>query len=112
VTDVKPSKFRNIRTKDPDGETYDSGKEAEDARKFFQAVMAGEYLLYKHHLGVKLPSGNRMVLDHVLINKWMQLEVYDSKAFDKKTGKYLMTDDWRNKANEFKRAFNIEIKSI
>ena len=106
------SKFRNIRTKDPDGETYDSGKEAEDARKFAQAVMSGEYLLYKHHLRVKLPSGNVMVLDHFLVNKWMQIEVCDSKALDKKTGQYRMTADWKNKANEFKRAFGIEIKSI
>jgi hypothetical protein len=106
------SKYRNVRTKDPDGEVYDSGKEAADAVKFAQAVKAGEYVLYAHHVRVTLPSGNKLELDHVLINNQFQVEVYDTKALDYKTGKYISTPDWKNKAKEFKAAFGIEIVPI
>jgi hypothetical protein len=112
VTSVKPSKHRNIRTKDLDGETYDSGIEAADAANFVRAVNGGQYLLYKHHLTVKLPGGIRMQLDHFLINNKLQIEVYDSKAWDEKTGSYLITPDWRNKQKLFQETYGIEIKII
>jgi hypothetical protein len=106
---AKVSKFRNIRTKDPDGETYDSGREAADAVKFAQAVLAGEYLLYKHHLVVPLPGGIKIELDHFLINKKLQPEVFDTKSSD---GKATKTRDWINKKKLFESTYGIPIQII
>ncbi len=102
----------NVRTTDLDGEVYGSGKEAEDARNFILAVRAGEYLLYKHHVWITLPSGNKMELDHVLVDKTFKVHVFDTKAFDDKTQKYLSTREWKNKAKEFKAAYGFDIKII
>lgn len=108
----KRSKHLNVIVKDPGGEVYDSGKEAADAANLALAVRSGEYLAYIHHLVVKLPSGNKLELDHVLINNMLQVEVFDSKAFDEKTQKYLSTPEWKAKAKEFKAKFGFEIKRI
>ena len=106
---AKVNKFRNIKVKDPDGETYDSGKEAKDARDFTLAVRAGEYLLYKHHLVVPLPGGIQIELDHFLLNKKFQPEVFDTKSED---GKATKTRDWINKKKLFEDTYHICIKII
>jgi hypothetical protein len=103
------SKYRNVRTKDPDGEVYDSGKEAADAVEFTRAVMAGEYVLYKHHVTVKLPGGIKMELDHFLVNNKLQLEIFDSKSSD---GKATKTRDWINKKKLFEATYGITIQII
>ena len=41
VNTKRPSKFKNVIHLDPDGEKYDSGIEADHAKKFSQGVMAG-----------------------------------------------------------------------
>lgn len=108
----KPSKWHNIKQMDPSGETYGSGREADDALMFTKAVQSGEYLGYLHHFWVPLPGGIRMELDHVLINKQMQLEVFETKLFDKDTGKHICTRDWRNKQKIFEATYHIKIQLI
>ncbi|MDD5511385.1 MAG: hypothetical protein PHI12_11350 [Dehalococcoidales bacterium] len=108
----KGSKWHNKPATDLSGETYGSGREAEDARKFVQAVMAGEYLAYHHHLKVKLPGGVIMELDHVLINNKLQVEVFDTKLFDEKKQKFICTDKWRTKQRVFEDVFGIKIQLI
>jgi hypothetical protein len=106
---VSVSKYRNVRTKDPDGEVYDSGKEAADAVKFSQAVRAGEYILYKHHVMINLPGSIKMELDHFLVNNQMQIEIYDSKSSD---GQATKTRDWVNKKKLFEATYGIKIGII
>jgi hypothetical protein len=103
---------KNRIIKSLDGQNYGSGKEAEDALKFTQAVMAGEYFYYIHDMLITLPSGNKMRLDHVLINKKMQVEVYDTKAYDIIRQKFRCEDDWEVKAREFKTVYGFAIKLI
>lgn len=105
-------KYHNHPTASLEGERFDSGKEAEDARNFTLAVRAGEYILYRHHVMIKLPSGNRLELDHVVIDNQMRVRIFDTKAQDKKTGKFLITREWKNKAKEFKAAYGFEIQII
>lgn len=106
----KPSKMRNI-VQEIDGERYGSKKEAKDAQNFSLAVRQGEYYLYIHHFIVKLPGSIKMELDHLLINNKLEIEVYETKALDKK-GKFRMTRDWRNKQKLFEATYGIKIKII
>ncbi len=107
----KPSKYRNVPVK-LDGMSFDSGKEAVDAGKFALGVRAGEWIAYLHHVRVKLPGNILMELDHVLINKQFEVEVYETKAFDKKTGKPIMTQDWKLKAKLFEATYEKKIQII
>jgi hypothetical protein len=108
----KPSKWHNIKENDPDGEVYDSGREASDAAKFKALVRSGEYLLYVHHMVVPLPGGVKIELDHFLLNRKLQPEVFDTKLFDEKTGKFICTPDWNNKRKQFEDLYGIKIKLI
>lgn len=111
-TSINLSKHRNIRVTDPDGEKYDSGQEAADASRFVAGVRSGEFLMYKHHVPVSLPGGIRMVIDHIVVTKSFQVELYDTKAWDEKTQRYLVTPDWRNKQKLFQDTFGIKIGII
>ncbi len=108
----KVLKYRNKPTRELDGELYDSGKEAEDARKFVYGVMAGEYILYKHHVTVKLPSGSRLELDHLLVDNQFKVRVFDTKPFDVKSQKFRCTPEWKVKAREFEQHYGIKIELI
>lgn len=108
----KTPKHRNKQTTEPDGEHYGSGAEAATARGFIQGVANGDYVLYKHNVRVKLPSGNVMVIDHFYVDNKLQSHWGDTKAWDIKTQKYLVTRAWKNKAKEFKAAFGIEIELL
>jgi hypothetical protein len=113
----KKSKYLNVRNTDPDGETYDSGIEADHARKFSLAVHAGEYLFYMHHVVFPLPGGIKIEIDHFLgkidkVNYKIVHECYDSKALDKQTGRHRFTPEWRNKQKLFEETYHIPIGTI
>jgi hypothetical protein len=108
----KGSKWHNKPAKSLEGETFDSGKEADDALKFTQAVQAGFYRAYLHHVVVELPGGVKMELDHLVLNKKLQVEVYDSKLLDKATGKFICTPEWRNKKKQFEEIYGLKITLI
>ena len=107
----KRNKYGNIRTS-MEGMSFDSGKESVDAGNFMLAVRGGAYIAYLHHVNVTLPSGNRLELDHLLIDKQMKVQIFDSKAWDVEKRKFIVTEAWKNKAREFKLAFGIEIQVI
>lgn len=104
--------FNNRHVTDLDGEKYDSGAEAEHAQQFNQAVKAGKYLVYLHHVTVILPGDVKMELDHVLLTNDLKVEVYDTKFIDKKTGKFVYTKTWLNKKKTFEAVYGLEVKLI
>jgi hypothetical protein len=108
----KVPKFHNVITKDLNGETYGSGLEADHSAKFVQSVKSGENLVYVHHLVVNLPGGVKMELDHFIVNGKLQPEVYETKARNKKTGRLIMTRDWRNKQKQFEDIYGIKIQIL
>ncbi len=96
-----------------DGETYGSGKEAVDAQNFRLAVKAGEYIAYLHHVRFPLlDDGTYYEADHVLINNDLTVSVLDTKAFNQKTGKYLVTDKFSLKRRMFRQKYHQDIKLI
>ena len=108
----KRSTRGNIIHLGPDGEKYDSGIEAVHAGNFMAAVRSGEYLFYIHGMPVPLLGNQVIILDHVLINKRFEVEVYDSKPFDKRTGKFRCEDDFIVKKKVFEDLYKKEIKLI
>jgi len=108
---AKPSKYHNVVTGDFSGERYGSKKEEQDAADFRMQVFAREIYAYIHHLVVDLPGGVKMELDHFIITKDLKIEVYETKALNKK-GKFIKTRDWRNKQKQFEDKYEIQIKLI
>jgi hypothetical protein len=108
----KISTRRNVMHFGPDGERYDSGLEAKHAQEFTLAVRSGEYVAYFHSLPVPLPGNQVLIIDHVLINKQFQLEVYDSKPYDEKTQRFRCEDDFIVKKKVFEDIYKKEIKLI
>ena len=104
----KPRKYHNV-PRLMDGMSFDSGKEATDARDFMTAVAGGAYIAYLHHVTVKLPGNITMELDHVLINNQFEVEIFDSKSSD---GEATATRDWKNKAKLFEETYGKKIKII
>ncbi|MDD5700630.1 MAG: hypothetical protein PHU23_01155 [Dehalococcoidales bacterium] len=109
---IKKQKYNNTRVTDPDGEKYDSGKEAEDARNFSLAVRAGEYLFYKHHFTVPLKGGVKFIIDHMLVNNQMQLEFFDSKPYDDRKQKFICEDDFVVKKKTFEDMYGFKLTLI
>ncbi len=102
----KPSKYRNILTK-MDGMTFDSGKEATDARNFMLAVRAGAYIAYLHHVRFPLTAGIVYEADHLLIENDLTVSVYDSKGPDA-----VITKEYRLKKKLFKEKYGKEIEEV
>jgi len=101
----KPSKYRNVR-QTINGMTFDSKKEAEDAQNFMTAVWAGEYISYQHHVIFPLPGGINYEADHTLINKKLEVEVYDTKTLG------TVTKEFKLKAKLFREVYGRDIKLI
>jgi hypothetical protein len=111
-TKKKERKYHNEPVTGADGETYGSGKEAADAQNFILAVHAGKYVLYAHHVRVKLPAGIIMELDHLVVDDQLKVWVFETKGISKKTGKPRMTRDWRNKQKLFEEKYHLKIQII
>jgi hypothetical protein len=95
-----------------DGHLYDSGKQAADATKFKAAVRNGNFAAYFPDVRFNLPGGIVIEVDHVVINRDLTVYLYDTKAWDKKTGKFRITRDSRNKMKLFRATFGKEIEII
>ena len=100
----KPSKYRNVRAS-MDGMSFDSGKEATDARAYMVGVKNGVWIAYLHHVRFPLAGGTYYEADHVLINNDLTVSVCDSKGG-------IRTKEYRLKKKLFEERYHKEITEI
>jgi hypothetical protein len=120
----KPSKYRNVRV--VDGErVYDSKKESQFAQKLELQKSAGEILFYDCHVSYPvyiLKENQDGELYKVKIcNYELDFEVtypdnsrryFDVKGFDKRTGKFRTTPDFKLKKKLVEAIYGIKIELV
>jgi len=90
-----------------DGMSFDSGKEAVDARNFMLGVRDGEWVAYLHHVRFPLPGNTYYEADHVLINKDLTVSIFDSKAVPQQSRR-----EYKLKKKLFAEKYHKEITEI
>ncbi len=107
-----PSKYKNIRT-EFGGMRFQSGHEA--------SVVGGLVLAERHHQGVfalrlqvrfPLAGGVIYTADAVYLDEELDAHIIDAKAWDVKTGKFLLTSEFKLKAKLFKTRYGKEIELL
>ena len=111
----KPRKYRN-QPIIVDGIRFDSGKEAARAQELMTLYRAGEIIALVFHKRMPVhPEGSEPIYiapDFIFVDRELNIHVEDTKAFDKKTGKFQLTRDFRTKQKLFEHKYKVKIELI
>ena len=108
----RASKWHNVRS-EMAGMTFQSGHEAEVIGNLMVAEerRAGVFGL-RLQVRFPLPGGKFYDADATYIDGKIQPHVIDAKAFNLKTGKYLLTREFRSKRRQFRELYGHDIELL
>ncbi len=109
---LNPSKYHNARATYA-GMTFQSGHEMDVVSKLVlgEEQKAGVFGL-RLQVRFPLPGGVTYVADATYLDDNLQVHVIDAKAWDKKTGKFLRTPEYRLKRKLFKAKYGRDIEEL